>query len=130
MRFMTVVSPAAAIARACSGAPCLITYQSGPIRMQARLREIRRARKGEAEADAQQKSFTCAHTSESIPQGARQSRSPLLDVSTELVPHGREQLVLEIGLTARAEPLVQRRGEDRNGHRLVDGGLDRPPPLA
>jgi len=71
MRFMMVVSPAAAIGRACSGAPCLITYQSGPIRMEARLGEIRRERKGEAEADAQQKSFTCAHTSESIPQGAR-----------------------------------------------------------
>src|SRR5205823_3396246 len=54
----------------------------------------------------------------------------LLDVSTELAPHGRKQLVLEIGLAARAEPLVERRGEDRNGHRLVDGGLDRPPPLA
>src|SRR2546430_637920 len=54
----------------------------------------------------------------------------LLDMSTELVPHGRKQLVLEIGLAARAEPLVERRGEDRNGHRLVDGGLDRPPPLA
>jgi len=30
--------------------------------MEARLREIRRERKGEAEADAQQKCFTCAHT--------------------------------------------------------------------
>jgi len=39
--------------------------------MEARLREIERERKGEAEADAQQKCFTCAYTSESIPQGAR-----------------------------------------------------------
>jgi len=62
MRFMLVVSPAAATDRACSGAPCLITYQSGPIRMEARLGEIRRERKGEAEADAQQNWFTCAHT--------------------------------------------------------------------
>ena len=68
MRFMLVVSPAAATGRACSGAPCLITYQSGPIRMEARLGEIRRERKGEAEADAQQKCFTCAYTPESIPQ--------------------------------------------------------------
>ena len=68
MRFMLVVSPAAATGRACSGAPCLITYQSGPIRMEARLREIERERKGEAEADAQQKCFTCAYTPESIPQ--------------------------------------------------------------
>ena len=42
-------------------------YQSGPIRMEARLREIQRERKGEAEADAQQNRFICAHTSESIP---------------------------------------------------------------
>src|SRR5437762_10128908 len=60
--FMMVVSPAAATGRACRGAPCLITYQSGPIRMEARLREIRRERRGEAEADTQQKCFTCAHT--------------------------------------------------------------------
>src|SRR5881296_2923998 len=70
MRFMMVVSPAAATGRACSGAPCLITYQSGPIRMEARLREIERERKGEAEVDAQQNCFTSAHTSESIPRGA------------------------------------------------------------
>jgi|SRR5438128_12156081 len=61
MRFMMVVSPAAATGRACSGAPCLITYQSGPIRMEARLREIQRERKGKAEAHAQQNCFTCAH---------------------------------------------------------------------
>ena len=71
MRFMLVVSPAAATGRACSGAPCLITYQSGPIRMEARLREIERERKGEAEVGAQQNCFTCAHTSESIPQRVR-----------------------------------------------------------
>jgi hypothetical protein len=62
MRFMMAVSPTAAIGRACSGAPCLITYQSGPIRMQARLREIQRERKGEAQAYAQQNCFTFAHT--------------------------------------------------------------------
>ena len=62
MRFMLVVSPAAATGRACSGAPCLITYQSGPIRMEARLGEIQRERKSEAEADAQQNCLTCAHT--------------------------------------------------------------------
>ena len=62
MRFMLVVSPAAATGRACSGAPCLITYQSGPIRMEARLGEIQCQRKGEAEAHAQQNCFTCTHT--------------------------------------------------------------------
>jgi hypothetical protein len=51
-------------------------YQSGHIRMEARLREIQRERKGEAEVDAQQKSFTCAHTSEPIPQGARHLPAP------------------------------------------------------
>ena len=89
MRFMMVVSPAA-IGRACSGAPCLIIYQSGPIRMEARLREIRRERKGEAEADAQQKSFTCAHTSESIPQGAQpfQRRAVRYDFAARRVGPG------------------------------------------
>ena len=75
MLFMMVVSPAAAIGRACSGAPCLITYQSGPIRMEARLREIQRERKGEAEADAQQNCFTCAHTRAlSMPIATRKTR--------------------------------------------------------
>jgi hypothetical protein len=54
--------------RAVQRAFCLITYQSGPLRMEARLREIRREGEGEAESDAQQKCFTCPHTSESIPQ--------------------------------------------------------------
>jgi len=62
MPFMMVVSPAAASGRACSGAPCLITYQTGPIRMEARVGEIQPERKGEAEADAQQNCCTCAHT--------------------------------------------------------------------
>jgi len=42
--------------------------------MEARLREIERERKGEAEVDAQQNCFTCAHTSESIPQRVRPFR--------------------------------------------------------
>jgi len=42
--------------------------------MEARLREIERERKGEAEVGAQQNCFTCAHTSESIPQRVRPFR--------------------------------------------------------
>ena len=99
MRFMMVVSPAAAIGRACSGAPCLIIYQSGPIRMEARLRESRRERKGEAEADAQQKSFTCAHTSESIPQRAWPGK----------VPRGAQALLQYQGPTAGARPVYDGR---------------------
>src|SRR5438876_5707555 len=89
MRFMMAVSPAAAIGRACSGAPCLITYQSGPIRMQARLREIQRERKGKAEADAQQNCFTSAHTRAlTIPRSGHRRRGvapPKPELPNELV---------------------------------------------
>src|SRR5439155_9103313 len=89
MRFMMAVSPAAAIGRACSGAPCLITYQSGPIRMEARLREIQRERKGEAEADAQQNCCTSAHTRAlSIPRSGHRCRGvapPKPELPNELV---------------------------------------------
>ena len=89
MRFMMAVSPAAAIGRACSGAPCLITYQSGPIRMEARLREIQRERKGKAEADAQQNCFTSAHTRAlSIPRSGHRRRGvapPKPELPNELV---------------------------------------------
>src|SRR5579883_3574420 len=47
----------------------------------------------------------------------------------KLVAHGREQLVREVRLAARSEPLVERRREHMSRHALVDGGLDRPPPL-
>src|SRR5262249_18288335 len=50
----------------------------------------------------------------------------LLEVSTEPETHGRQQFVLVIGLSAGGEALVQGCGENRHGHRLVDGGLDRP----
>ena len=58
------------------------------------------------------------------------SRRRLLEMAAELVAHGRQQLVGEVRLAARAEALVQRGGEDGRRHRLVDGRLDRPPPLA
>src|SRR5215510_8320387 len=54
----------------------------------------------------------------------------LLEMSTELVAHRREQLVGEVGLAARAETRVQGGRQDGNGHGLVDRGLDRPAPLS
>src|SRR5262249_24912206 len=47
-------------------------------------------------------------------------------MSTELETHRREQLVLIVRLAARTEALIERGGEHRHRHRLVDGGLDRP----
>src|SRR5262245_25178860 len=54
----------------------------------------------------------------------------LFEMAAELVAHGREQLVAEVCLAARAEALVEGGGEDRHRHRLVDGRPDRPPSLA
>src|SRR5215468_2353904 len=51
-------------------------------------------------------------------------------MSTELVTHGREQFVGEICLAARAEPLIQSRRQDMRWYGFVNGGLDRPAPLA
>jgi hypothetical protein len=62
MRFMTVVSPAAATRETRSEPPRPITYQSGPIRMEARLREIQCECKGEAQMGTQQNCFTCAYS--------------------------------------------------------------------
>src|SRR5262245_40649866 len=54
----------------------------------------------------------------------------LLVVAAELLAHGREDAIGEVGLTARREPLVQRRREHRSRHPLVDRGEDRPAALA
>src|SRR5476649_2863321 len=48
----------------------------------------------------------------------------------ELVPHHREHLVGERVLHPAAETGEQRLSDDRRGHRLLDRGLHRPPPLA
>src|SRR5438094_6189094 len=53
-----------------------------------------------------------------------------LEVPAELVTHGRKQLLLKIGLAARAEALVERGRENGYGHGLVDGGFDCPSSLA
>ena len=44
--------------------------------------------------------------------------------------HGREDLVGEVAVAARLEPLVERGGDDRGGDARVDGGLHRPATLA
>src|ERR1700685_3117408 len=54
----------------------------------------------------------------------------LLEVAAELKAHGGKQLVREIRLTARGEPLVQSRGENRCRHGLVNRCLYGPAPFA
>jgi hypothetical protein len=49
---------------------------------------------------------------------------------TELEPHGRQQLVLEIRVTARTESFVQGRCEHWHWNAFVDGGLNGPSTLA
>ena len=51
-------------------------------------------------------------------------------VAAEFVAHRGQHLVGEVGLAARAEAFVQRGAEDRGRHDFVDGGRDRPAPLA
>src|SRR5262249_17476748 len=53
-----------------------------------------------------------------------------LQVSAEFEPHGRQQLVSEIGLAARAETFVERSRKHGRRHGLVDRGFDRPAPFA
>src|SRR5208283_3644258 len=70
-----------------------------------------------------------------ISRPARGESPPLLGggffpVSAKLESHGGQQSVLEIRLAARREALIEGRGKDGHGYRLVDGGLDCPPPLA
>src|SRR5206468_12792983 len=54
----------------------------------------------------------------------------LFQVAAELIAHGREQLVGEVRLAARAEAFIVGGGEDGRRYRFVDGRPDRPPPLA
>ncbi len=54
----------------------------------------------------------------------------LLVMTAEPIAHRGKNFVREVGLAARAEALVERCREDVGGNRLVDGGLDRPTPLA
>src|SRR2546430_17502449 len=58
------------------------------------------------------------------------TRLRFLHVPAELEPHGGQHAVLEFRLSARAEALIERGGENGHGYRLVDRGLDRPAALA
>src|SRR5215471_6788096 len=48
----------------------------------------------------------------------------------EFVTHRRSELVRELRLAARAEPLVKRGGQHMDWHALVNSGLDRPATFA
>src|SRR5689334_4289329 len=61
--------------------------------------------------------------------GSGTASALLLDVAAELEPHRGEQLVREVGLAARVEPLVERRGEHVDRGALVDRGEQRPASL-
>src|SRR6266581_5306506 len=61
---------------------------------------------------------------------ASSSGGGFFQMSTELIAQRREQFVGEICLAARAKTLIQGGRQDVRGHGLVDGGLDRPAPLA
>src|SRR6266446_2469505 len=61
---------------------------------------------------------------------ASSSCGGFFQMSTELIAQRREQFVGEICLAARAKTLIQGGRQDVRGHGLVDGGLDRPTPLA
>src|SRR2546428_2126725 len=61
---------------------------------------------------------------------ASSSFGGFFQVSTELIAQSREQFICEICLAARAKTLIQGGRQDVNGHGLVDGGLNRPAPLA
>ena len=51
-------------------------------------------------------------------------------MAAELLAHGRQDLVGEVGLAPRREPRVQRGGQHRRRDALVDGGQRRPATLA
>src|SRR4030095_14485437 len=51
-------------------------------------------------------------------------------VPTELITHRREHFIRETCLAARAKTLIERGRQDVGRHGLVNGGLDRPTPLA
>src|SRR5262245_25051817 len=58
------------------------------------------------------------------------ARGAGLDVAAELVAHGRQELLGEAVLLARAEAGVERGRQHLGRHRLLDGGQHRPAALA
>ena len=61
---------------------------------------------------------------------ALQGEALLFEVSAEAESHGGEEFVLEVGLAAGAEALVEGRGENGHGNGFVDGGFDGPAAFA
>src|SRR2546430_7199676 len=61
---------------------------------------------------------------------ASSSCGGFFQMSPELIAQSREQFICEICLAARAKTLIQGGRQNVHGHGLVDGGLDRPAPLA
>ena len=51
-------------------------------------------------------------------------------VATKLVAHRRHDAVRKVVFSAGAEPLEERRGQDRRRGCALDGGMRRPSPLA
>src|SRR5262249_20425715 len=52
------------------------------------------------------------------------------DMPADPKPLGQQHFARETRPAARAEGLIERGGKNGHGNRLVDGGLNRPPPLA
>src|SRR5262245_9028346 len=69
-------------------------------------------------------------TSASDCSAAMGSPRLLLEVAPEAEPHGRLDLLREVGLASRREAAVERRAQHWCWHRLVDRGHDRPASLA
>ena len=51
-------------------------------------------------------------------------------MAAESVAHGRKQLVLKIGITARTETCVERRGQHWRWHAFINGRFDGPSAFA
>ena len=82
-----------------------------------------------AQQAAQRGRLRGAHR-ESCPS-PRPCLSPLaFDMAAELVAHGREQLLAEAVLDARAEARIERGGQHIGRHGLLDRGVDRPAAFA
>src|SRR5580698_9919689 len=61
---------------------------------------------------------------------ARLTGCGLFEVPAELVAHGGEEFVGEVGVAAGAETLVEGGGEDGCGDAFIDAGSDRPAAFA
>ncbi len=53
-----------------------------------------------------------------------------LQVATELVAHGRQEPIGEIGVATRTESLIESRAQDMCRHALINRGCDGPATFA